>query len=41
MIRIGHFGILTELQLKEALDHLEHVMVELGAAKAVQPASHR
>jgi aspartate aminotransferase-like enzyme len=41
MIRIGHLGILTELQLKEALGHLEQVMVELGATKAVQPAPHK
>lgn len=41
MIRIGHLGVLTELQLKEALGHLEQVMAELGATKAVQPAPHR
>jgi aspartate aminotransferase-like enzyme len=40
MIRIGHFGILTELRLGEALGHLEHIVVELGAAKAVHPSQH-
>ncbi len=40
MIRIGHFGILTEPKLKGALGSLEKVLVELGATKAVQHASH-
>ncbi len=33
MIRIGHFGNLTEPKLKEALGALQSVLVELGAAK--------
>ena len=41
MIRIGHFGILSESTLKDALGSLRWVMVELGATKAVQPAGRR
>jgi aspartate aminotransferase-like enzyme len=33
MIRVGHFGILTEPQLKGALGALQGVLVEAGAAK--------
>ena len=41
MIRIGHFGNLTEPKLKEALGSLQSVLVELGAAKPVHPARHK
>ncbi|HME18988.1 MAG TPA: alanine--glyoxylate aminotransferase family protein [Nitrososphaerales archaeon] len=41
MIRIGHFGILTEPKLKEALGSLHGVLVELGAAKPKAAARHK
>ncbi len=37
MIRVGHFGILTEPKLKEALGAFKRVLVDLGAAKPAQP----
>jgi aspartate aminotransferase-like enzyme len=41
MIRIGHFGILTEAQLRDALGLLQKVMVELGATRALQATRRR
>jgi alanine-glyoxylate transaminase/serine-glyoxylate transaminase/serine-pyruvate transaminase len=41
MIRIGHFGILTEPKLKEALGSLHQVLMELGAAKPTPSARHK
>jgi aspartate aminotransferase-like enzyme len=38
MIRVGHFGILTEHRLKKALGPFQRVLAQVGAAKAVQPA---
>ena len=36
MIRIGHFGNLTEPRLRKALGSLQSVLVEVGAAKATR-----
>lgn len=41
MIRVGHFGILTEPKLREALGSLQRVLVELGATKAVSSARNK
>jgi alanine-glyoxylate transaminase/serine-glyoxylate transaminase/serine-pyruvate transaminase len=43
MIRIGHFGILTVEHLRQALDSLESVMIDLGVAerRSVQLAKRK
>jgi len=41
MIRIGHFGILTEPKLKEALGSLQSVLDELGATRPMRLARHK